>query len=121
MMASPITLKVAMFRPVNMAATVKSNTIGVRMRVLSQKYSGKFYLKKDFGRSEMSSTMTLGDRVGPKSLKRSHVFPQQCLGFVYVRGTSSSDITDSEARITEFESLARVLNVLSVLLIFSGV
>jgi len=69
----------------------------------------------------MSSTMTLGDRFGPKSLKRSHVFPQQFKGSVYVRGNSSSGITDSESRIPEFESLARVLNVLSVLLIFSGV
>ena len=93
-----------------MAATVKRNIIGKRIRVLSQKNSGKFDRKKGFGRSEMSSTRTLGERVEPRSFKRSHALPQQFLGFVYVCGVSSSEIT-----------VSRVTNVLSVLLIFSGV
>ena len=82
MIASPITLNKQMLRPVKMAAINKSKTIGIRIRIFSQKYSGKFFLKKDFGRSEITYTITLGERVGPKSLTRSQARTQQFLGFL---------------------------------------
>jgi hypothetical protein len=119
-MASPITLKVTRLRPESIAVDVKIKTIGKRIRVLSKKNSLKsagilpvLFVKNDLGRSQISSTMTLVERVGPRSFNRSHALPQQFLGLVCV--VYPSDIT-----VSRVATVSRVTNVLSVMLIFSG-